>query len=222
MTTFAPEKFVQTIYNEGVGVTHNIFGKLGFSYMITPNHSIGAYSKLGRSNTQSEGKLDTKSIMADNPSTSPLEHTLYSFDIDSKNYPSQEANLYYNGSVGNLSMDFNADYLQNRSTSNDLQIGYQSIQNIPNSIIESTGLTTNRLIAEKFIISYPVWKGELEIGEEYTNSSLSYDYKYTGASIDNTLTDIHENNFAGFATLSQTFGKVDVSLGLRYEFAKYK
>ena len=222
MTTFAPEKFVQTIYNEGVGVTHNIFGKLGFSYMITPNHSIGAYYKLGRSNTQSEGKLDTKSIMADNPSTSPLEHTLYSFDIDSKNYPSQEANLYYNGSVGNLSMDFNADYLQSRSTSNDLQIGYQSIQNIPNSIIESTGLTTNRLIAEKFIISYPVWKGELEIGEEYTNSSLSYDYKYTGASIDNTLTDIHENNFAGFATLSQTFGKVDVSLGLRYEFAKYK
>lgn len=222
MTTFAPEKFVQTIYNEGIGITHNLFGKLGFSYMIAPNHSIGAYYKLGRSNTQSEGKLDTKSIMTDNPNTSPLEHTLYSFDIDSKNYPSQEANLYYNGSVGNLSMDFNADYLQNRSTSNDLQIGYQSIQNTPNSIIESAGLSTNRLIAEKFIISYPVWKGELEIGEEFTNSRLSYDYNYTGASINNTLTDIHENNFAGFATLSQIFGKVDVSLGLRYEFAKYK
>ena len=221
MTTFGSDNFIQSIYNEGSGTTHNLFGKLGFSYMIAPNHSIGAYYRFGRSNTEGEGYLDTKSV-AGNQNTSPLDHTIASYDNMTKNYPSQEANLYYNGSVGNLSMDFNADFLQSRSNSNDLQTEYQTGQDIHNSVIDATGLTTNRLIAEKFIVSYPVWKGELEVGEEYTNSRLSYNYKYIGAPIDNSLTDIHENNFAGFATLSQTFGKWNVAVGLRYEFAKYR
>lgn len=178
--------------------------------------------KYGRSKTVGEGNLDTKSIVNRNQNTTPLDHTIATYDNMTKNYPSQEANLYYNGSVGNVSMDFNADFLQSRSTSNDLQTEYQTGQDINNSVIDATGLTTNRLIAEKFIVSYPVWKGELEVGEEYTNSQLSYNYKYSGAPIDNSLTDIHENNFAGFATLSQTFGKWNVAVGLRYELAKYR
>lgn len=222
MTTFGSDNFIQSIYNEGSVTAHNLFGKLGFSYLIAPNHSIGAYYKFGRSKMEGGGNLDTKSIVTGNQNTSLLDHTIASYDNMTKNYPSQEANLYYNGSVGNLSMDFNADFLQSRSNSNDLQTEYQTGQDIYNSGIDATGLTTSRLIAEKFIVSYPVCKGELEVGEEYTNSRLSYNYKYTGAPIDNSLTDIHEDNFAGFATLSQTFGKWNVALGLRYEFAKYR
>lgn len=222
MTTFGSDNFVQSIYNVGSGTTHNLFGKLGFSYMIAPNHSIGTYYKFGRSKTEGEGNLDTESIMMGNQNTNPMDHTLASYDNRTKNYPSQEANLYYNGNVGNLSMDFNADFLQSRSNSNDVQTEYLSGQDINNTIIEATGLTTNRLIAEKFIASHPVWKGELEVGEEFTKSSLSYNYDYTGAPINNSLTDIHENNFACFTTLSQTFGKWDVSLGIRYEFVKYR
>ena len=222
MTTFGSDNFIQSIYNEGSGTTHNLFGKIGFSYMIAPNHSIGAYYKFGRSKTVGEGNLDTKSIVNGNQNTTPLDHTIATYDNMTKNYPSQEANLYYNGSVGNVSMDFNADFLQSRSTSNDFQTEYQTGQDIHNSVIDATGLTTNRLIAEKFIVSYPVWNGELEVGEEYTNSQLSYNYKYSGAPIDNSLTDILENNFAGFASLSQTFGKWNVAVGLRYEFAKYR
>ncbi|MBD5356183.1 MAG: outer membrane beta-barrel protein [Bacteroides sp.] len=222
MTTFGSDNFIQSIYNEGSGTTHNLFGKVGFSYLITPNHSIGAYYKFGRSKVEGEGNLDTKSIMTGNQNTYPMDHTIASYDDMTKNYPSQEANLYYNGSIDNLSMDFNADFLQSRSNSNDLQKEYQTGQDIHTSVIDATGLSTNRLIAEKFIVSYPVWEGELEVGEEYTNSRLSYNYDYTGTPIDNSLTDIHENNFAGFATLSQTFGKWNVALGLRYEFAKYR
>ena len=222
MTTFGSDNFIQSIYNEGSSTTHNLFGKIGLSYIIAPNHSIGAYYKFGRSKTVGEGNLDTKSIVNGNQNTTPLDHTIATYDNMTKNYPSQEANLYYNGSVGNVSMDFNADFLQSRSISNDFQTEYQTGQDINNSVIDAIGLTTNRLIAEKFIVSYPVWKGELEVGEEYTNSRLSYNYKYSGAPIDNSLTDIHENNFAGFASLSQTFGKWNVAVGLRYEFAKYR
>lgn len=222
MTTYGTDKFVQSIFNEGNGTTHNLFGKLGFSYMVTSKHSIGAYYRFGRSRTESNGDLDTKSIMGGDNNKSPLDYTLASYDDETRSYPSQEANLYYNGSVGDLSIDFNADFLQSHSNSFDLQREYQPNQSTNNTIIEASGLTKNRLLAEKFIASYPVWKGEIEVGEEYTNSQLSYYYNYIGAPIDNSLTDIHENNFAGFATLSQTFGKWNVSLGLRYEFAKYR
>lgn len=222
MTTFGPDKFVQSIYNEGLGTTHNLSGKLGFSYMITPDHSVGAYYKFGRFKAEGEGHLDTKSIMTGNQNNSPIDHTSATYENESKNYPSQEANLYYNGRIGNLSMDFNADFLQSRSISNDLQMEYQPGQDIHSSIINASGLTTNKLMAEKLIASYPLWKGEIEVGEEFTNSRLSYRYDYTGAPLVNSLTDIHENNFAGFATLSQTFGKWEVGFGLRYEFAKYR
>ena len=222
MTTYGTDKFVQSIFNEGNGTTHNLFGKLGFSYMVTPKHSIGAYYRFGISKTESNGDLETKSVMGVDNNKSPLDYTLSSYDDETRSYPSQEANLYYNGSVGDLSMDFNADFLQSHANSFDLQREYQPGQSTNNTIIEASGLTKNRLLAEKFIASYPVWKGEIEVGEEYTNSQLSYDYNYIGAPINNSLTDIHENNFAGFATLSQTFGKWNVAVGLRYEFAKYR
>lgn len=88
MTTFGSDNFIQSIYNEGSGTTHNLFGKLGFSYMIAPNHSIGAYYRFGRSNTEGDGYLDTKSIVAGNQNTSPLDHTIASYDNMTKNYTS--------------------------------------------------------------------------------------------------------------------------------------
>ncbi len=88
--------------------------------------------------------------------------------------------------------------------------------------IVSAGLKKSRLLAEKLILSYPVWKGSIEVGEEYTNSRLNYANTYEGVPIDNSLTDIHEDNIAAFASLSQTFGVVNVSAGLRYEHVNYK
>lgn len=222
MTTFGNETFLQSIYNTGYSSTHNLFGKLGFSYMITPKHSIGAYYRFGRSKADSDGYLDTHSDLLSGNTLSALEHTFASYHNTSKTYPSQEANLYYNGCVGDLSIDFNADFMQNRSDAYDYQAEYQSVQDVKDRVIEADGLTTNRLLAEKFIVSYPVWKGEIEVGEEYTNSRLSYNYNYSGAPIGNSMIDIHENGIAGFATLSQTFGKWNISFGLRYEYAKYK
>lgn len=221
MTTFGMSSFVQSVYNEGTGSNRSLAGKLGFSYMLTPEHSIGAYCRCGSSKMESDGNLDTKSVVVDKRNAYPLDQAMATYDNATRINPSQEANLYYNGRVGQLSVDFNADFLQTHSNNNDLQMEYRPGQDSRNAI-KAVGITTNRLIAEKLIVSYPIWNGGLEVGEEYTNSHLSYTYDYDGAPIGNSLTDIHENNFAGFATLSHTFGKWDVSLGIRYEFARYR
>ncbi|MDE6787436.1 MAG: outer membrane beta-barrel protein, partial [Muribaculaceae bacterium] len=221
MTTYSKDTFFQSLCNTSVLTTHSIFGKLGFSYSISDNHSFGAYFQLGQSKSHNEGHLDSESNMFRDDKVAQLENISSTYNTSSRYFPSQEANAYYNGSFGKLSIDFNADYLQSRNATNEVRQDYSMGSDLKDINVISDGVTKNRLIAEKFIVSYPVWKGDIEVGEEYTGSKLSYNYVYEGALIDNSLTDISENNFAAFANLSQAFGKWNISIGLRYEHADF-
>ena len=221
MTTFSKDTFFQSLWNTSVLTTHSIFGKLGFSYTLSPHHSFGAYFRLGQSKSKNEGHLDSESNIFKDNTVSQLEKISSTYNNSSRYYPSQEANAYYNGNFGKLSIDFNADYLQGRNTTNENRQDFSIESDLNNRTVESDGLTKNRMIAEKLIVSYPIWKGGLEIGEEYTGSKLSYNYFYEGAPIENSSTDISENNLAAFAKLSQAFGKWNISIGLRYEHANF-
>lgn len=221
MTTFSKDIFFQSLWNTSVLTTHSIFGKLGFSYTLSPEHSFGAYFQLGQSKNQNEGHLDSESNVYRDNTVSQLEKISSLYNTSSRYFPSQEANAYYNGSFGKLSIDFNADFLHGRNSNNEYRQDFSMGSDLNNRTVISDGLTNNSLIAEKLMVSYPIWKGDLEIGEEYTGSKLSYNYFYEGAPIENSSTDIRENNFAAFANLSQAFGKWNISIGLRYEHADF-
>lgn len=222
ITTFSSDTFLQSLYNHTALSSHTLFGKLGFSYMLSPQHSIGAYYRFGRSKWTNRGGIETEnSIINGKTGSTTVENTSGLYNSKAKDYPSQEANVYYNGQIGDLSLDFNADFMQKRSTNHENQKDFLSGIDTPDRDVYTDGLTKNRLLAEKLIASYPVGKGALEIGEESTDSRLSYDYDYDGAPIGDSFTEINERNFAGFATLSQKFGKWSLSVGLRYEYAKY-
>ena len=221
MTTFSKDTFFQSLWNTSVLTTHRIFGKLGFSYTFAPNNSFGACFRLGRSKSHNEGHLDTQSNTFTDNIVLPLENISSTYNTSSRYFPSQEANAYYNGSIGKLFIDFNADFLQDRNSTKNDRNDFYTRNDLDHRKVLSNGLTKNRLIAEKLIVSYPVWKGDMEVGEEYTGSKLSYNYIYEGALIDNSFTDISENNFAAFANLSQAFGKWNISIGLRYEHADF-
>lgn len=220
MTTFGNQTFFQSIDNCSRLSTSDIFGKLGFSWSVTSKHSFGAYYRFGRSKSHNVGNLETRATESSENDDSSSDFSESAYDSSSNLYPSQEANVYYNGRIGGISLDFNADLFHNRSSSREFQSD-RSEGTILNNI-ESAGTTSNRLLAEKLIISLPVWNGHLQIGEEFTDSRLSYDYNYTGAPIENSLSDIHENNFAGFAIMSQSFGNWKFSLGIRYEYSRHR
>ncbi|MDE6770694.1 MAG: outer membrane beta-barrel family protein, partial [Muribaculaceae bacterium] len=222
ITTFSSDTFLQSIYNHSTMPMHSLFGKIGFSYMLSPQHSIGAYYRFGRSKWDNRGGIETESSIVNDKAATTVENTSGLYTSTAKDYPSQEANVYYNGKIGELSLDFNADFMQDRSDNYENHRDFLPGNDTPERNVYVDGLTKNRLLAEKLVASYPVGKGSLEIGEEYTDSRLSYDYDYAGAPIGDSFTDINERNFAGFATLSQTFGKWNVSVGLRYEYAKYQ
>ncbi|MDE6560623.1 MAG: TonB-dependent receptor family protein [Muribaculaceae bacterium] len=222
MTTFGRDTFVQSLCNSSVLNTDNLFGKIGFSYTLPSNHSFGGYYRLGRAKYSNDGHLETQSRRLEDVTSSVYERFSSLYRSTSSYFPSQEANMYYNGSIDNLNIDFNADIMQNRNIDDDIHSDYPFGDNASEQKVLSNGLTKNRLLAEKLIVSFPVWKGDFEIGEEYTGSKLSYRYKYEGAPIENSYTQIDEKNIATFANISQSFGKWNVSLGLRYEYADFK
>ena len=222
MTTYGTQTLHQFINSESTDKSHNLYGKLGFSYQFLGNHSIGAYYRIGRdknddhSNGISDISLFNQSglISSDKMSFNWLKKGSAS--------PVQESNLYYNGSFGKFDVDFNADFTQSINNRSDDRIETNVENPDDDRHIVLSGLTKSRLLAEKLILSYPVWKGNIEVGEEYTNTKLNYTNIYNGAPIENSLTDIQEDNVAAFATLSQTFGPVGITAGVRYERVNYK
>lgn len=222
LVTYGNNTFSQTIFNSGYSTSNDLFGKVGFNYEFNENHSIGAYYRFGRAKGSGKGLIKTNSNLYTNGAISDKEDLRADYRLKSDNYPSQEANIYYNGNIGNVSLDFNADYMQNRTTNEDWQNEYLISDIKEEQDVIANGLNTNRLFAEKFVVSFPLWRGSLEIGEEYTNSKLAYKYGYKGAYIKDSFTEILENNVAGFTSITQSFGKWNVSLGLRYEHASYK
>ncbi len=221
LVTYGNNTFSQTIFNSGYSTSNDLFGKVGFNYELNENHYIGAYYRFGRAKGSGKGLIETNSDLLTNGAISYKEELRADYRLKSDNYPSQEANIYYNGNIGNVSLDFNADFMQNRTTNEDWQNEYLLSINEGQDVI-ANGLNTNRLFAEKFVISFPLWYGSIEIGEEYTNSKLAYKYVYKGAHIKDSFTEILENNVAGFTSITQSFGKWNVSLGLRHEHASYK
>lgn len=90
---------------------NEFFGKFGLSWMLNEHHSIGAYYVNGAG--LKKEYPDYKSIsyadgtLKDEVSTIGLNRT--------HAVPKHHANIYYNGEVGKLGVDFNMDYMWRKS-----------------------------------------------------------------------------------------------------------
>ena len=82
--------------------------------------------------------------------------------------PNHQVNLYYTGKVSNFGIDFNADYTfrKQRNCNQQLELSEKDLDRDVNT----ENLTRSNLFAEKLIVSYPLLKGQIEVGEEYTNT----------------------------------------------------
>lgn len=74
-----------------------------------------------------------------------------------------------------------------------------------------------QMLAEKFVAVRPLWKGTIGFGEEPAAIKRQNDYTNAEGIFENDNNETHETTITPFAELSQTFGKWDVTLGLRYE-----
>ena len=72
-------------------------------------------------------------------------------------------------------------------------------------------------MAEKLFVTHPIGKGQIEVGEEYTNTRWNSSFENEEGYIANSNNEQHEQAIAPFVELRQQVGRFRLSAGLRYE-----
>ena len=188
------------------------------NYMVNENHSFGAFYKYDRH----PGSDISSMFYTDSYENGIFKERSVSHHTQDDNFVKHIFNAYYNGKVGQLSIDLNIDGLfdDTQSPDNTNEVTTEAGGTPVNRSIESNTISSNNFWATKLIIGYPVWKGNLSIGGEYSynHRTDAYDFMATDAvPVKTTDTEINERSAALFVEYGRSFGKVFTQVGLRYE-----
>ena len=195
--------------------------QLQLNYMVNENHTFGAYYKYDRT-PSGETKGDYLTDMFENNILT--EHSVSDIWQD-ESIKKHIFNAYYNGKVGNLGIDLNIDGLfddtktPGRTTEQTTVAGATPV----NRTIENNTDNANNFWASKLIFSYPVLKGNLSLGGEYSYNHRTDAYTFQASDyvpVKATDTEINEKSAAAFVEYGRQFGKVFAQVGLRYEHLK--
>ena len=199
--------------------------QLQLNYMVNENHTFGVYYKYDRT-PSGETKGDYLTDMFEN---GILTERSASYIWQDESIRKHIFNAYYNGRVGQLGIDLNIDGLfddtktPGRTTeqktmvsSNRPLVGAAPVDRT----IENNTDNANNFWATKLIFSYPILKGNLSVGGEYSYNHRTDAYTFMASDyvpVKATDSEINEKSAAGFVEYGRQFGKVYAQAGLRYE-----
>ena len=189
VTTSYGKSLLEMISDQSVSTTQtNFSGKIGFNYQFNEHHSIGAYYQHDYNRGHHFGHY-----LNDIKENGELSESSVS-DLKGwfKALPCNSANIYYNGTIGKFTVDVNADYMQTKD--NDRSYQYEQNKFSDDRNVTTFNTTRNQLFAEKASVSYELPKGNILIGEEYTNSRSRNDFRNPENILNSELTDVRESN----------------------------
>lgn len=200
------------------GRTEKMSGTFGFNYQINDNHSFGArYQMLGYPssyvNTDILSKVEKNNDFYDQWSSNGIENRDYSLG--------HQLNLYYTGTAGKLGIDVNADYYKSDydATNNTSE---QS-QEQDDRQIAALNQVKNEMCAGKVVFTYPIWKGQLSFGGEYTYSNRDNNYLSRNESyVPSSCSNISENYIGAFTSYDVQLPFGMLSAGIRYEHVDFE
>ena len=188
---------------QGQGLNYNF----GFNWQINDKHSLGArVERHNQFKTHNDMWVNTENNLTGHDLSHQGGHTYYPYNW--------QGNAYYNGQVNKLNIDLNVDFLTDKENDdNQIDVYLPETQTMQqNSHISS------RLWATKLVLSYPVWKGQLQAGTEMSFVKRQSCTSITNYPLPSTDADVKENNVAAFVAYNANLDKFGiVSAGLRYE-----
>ena len=210
-TVFADTLWVIT--NNQKNKVHNPFleGRFGFNYQLNDNNSFGGFYQNTYDYVKTWSDYDDD-LLANG---SMYDHLQNSSVNRAEGAPKHQVNLYYTGKIGKFAIDFNADYTYRNQRNRNQQQELSESQE--NRDVNTYALTCSRLMAEKLFVTYPLGKGQIEVGEEYTNTRWNSSFENEEGYIANSNNEQHEQAIAPFVELRQQVGRFRLSAGLRYE-----
>ncbi|MBM6993636.1 MAG: outer membrane beta-barrel protein [Prevotella sp.] len=132
--------------------------------------------------------------------------------------PDHLLNVYYNGKIGKVGIDFNTDYLKNQSSSTAV---YDERSDIQNRIVHSRNEERNEMFASKLTMDYPLLGGGLTFGAEYTHTTRHDDYINPEQYVPTSFAKLKESHIASFAEYTRQISRFQFTAGLRYEWVDF-
>lgn len=123
---------------------------------------------------------------------------------------------YYAGDFGRLKLAVNFDALWQN---NDHRRSVEEISAVnPARDFATDNNVDNRLLAGSANVAYSIFKGDIRFGTEISNIHRKDIYDSHADFIEDNDVKIDETTYALFVDSRQTFGKVSLSAGLRWEY----
>ena len=194
------------------GLSNNLAATIGLNYQFNENHSIGLryrpdYLISSKNGNHVLADVTIDGIIDDVNETKAIGYADPKVD--------HQMNIYYNGTVGKLNIDFNTDILGGKYTEIKRFDELSEMQD--DRTLNTSNHIINRLYASKLIVSYPIGKGSLSAGTEYTYTYRTDDYLNPEGYVESSNTTIQEDNVNVFLDFVYPFSFGSVSAGLRYE-----
>lgn len=183
----------------------------GFNYEVDDHQSFGmryeTTRNIGNNYMHSWGETE---VTKDGENVETLN-----FESFSKTTPhwSHSANAYYNGEFGKWSVNFNGDYYNKVSETQQMAINDGSMDAKSESMVKSN------LYAAKLVVNRQLWKGDLSFGTEEMFTNRRNDFTQSGFSSD-AFNHIKQSVYAGFLQYDFKLGRMWYGVGLRYENQK--
>lgn len=183
--------------------------KAGFNYTLQ-DHTFGLFYDFSfRPSSSTGSSASYRSI--DGVAADGLANT-----TNSRTHARQHIlSGYYNGTFGKWQLNADIDLLW-KTDDSDNALNETSAANAPRQFSIHNDIT-NRLIAASLSASFPVWKGRINFGAETSDIDRTDRYDSEAPFITPNDTHIDETIVAIFGDISQQFGPIDLSVGLRYE-----
>jgi hypothetical protein len=214
-----PDFYLSRSNQERKSVRKGWSPQLQVNYMLNENHSFGAFYKYDRHpGGDSDAFFYTDNYV--NGVYTERSESYISGGVD--NIRKHIFNAYYNGKVGNLGIDLNVDGLFDKTVEdNSTEETTIDANNVRSSHdVKNSTKSSNNFWATKLIFSYPVLKGNLSVGGEYSYNHRTDAYSFNSAEalpVKATDTEINEKSAAAFVEYGRQFGKLYAQVGLRYE-----
>ena len=210
-TVFADTLWVITNRQNNVDRNPYLEGRVGFNYQLNDNNSFGGFYQNTYDYVKTWSEYDDDIHYDGNV----YDHLHNSGIKRAEGVPNHQVNLYYTGKFGQFGIDLNADYTfrKQRNRNQQQELSDKGLDRDVNT----ENLTRSNLLAEKLIVSYPLLKGQIEVGEEYTNTRWKSRFENPEGYIANSNNEQREQAIAPFMELRQKIGRFQLSAGLRYE-----
>ena len=213
-----PDYIESNSSQESKGIWKGWSPQLQVNYMVNENHSFGAFYKYDRHPSSDYNGMIFTDNYENGQFTEHSESRVWQDETISKHI----FNAYYNGKIGQLGIDLNVDGLfdDTKTPGSTTETTKDAAGGSTERSFESSTNSGNNFWATKLILSYPVWKGNLSLGGEYSYNHRTDAYSFTSTNyvpVKTTDTEINEKSSAAFLEYGRSFGKVYAQVGLRYE-----